>query len=221
VFSISGNDYFTLIQKEANNLVDSVLDASCQYIYNNSQLPPSDSENYAIKSEISPNDYENLIKSPTIESMSGKSFDDNISVPDDHFNTVIVSTSSTKLINTDDDDDDDNDDDDDDDGKDVKKKCNNIARKNQSIERKFERISSQLLDDDLERNGDLYQNEFDLAYSSLNEDGTNLQNDFSKISWDESVSVTTTATGTGDLGNNTPDNDLQDLNQIQGETINE
>jgi hypothetical protein len=179
-------------------------------------MPPSDSENYAIKSEISPNDYENLIKSPTIESMSGKSFDDNISVPDDHFNTVIVSTSSTKPINTDDDDNDAGDDD-----GDVRKKSNNIARKYQSIERKFERISSQLLDDDLERNDEIYQNEFDLAYSSLNEDGTNLQNDFSKISWDESVSVTTTATGTGDLGNNTPDNDLQDLNQIQGEINNE
>jgi hypothetical protein len=192
-----------------------VLDASCQYIYNNSQFPPSESENYAIKSEISSNDYDNIIKSPTIESMSGKSFDDNISVPDDHFNNAIVSTSSTTNIvskhnNTDDDS-----------NKQSKyNQNNNIVRINKSIERKFERISSQLLDDDLDKNDEIYQNEFDLAYSSLNEDGTNLQNDFSKISWDESVSVTTTATGTGDLGNNTPDNDLQDLNQIQGEKYN-
>lgn len=63
-------------------LVDYVLERST-FIVNSQQHSSntlhSESENFAITCD--PNGAD-LIKSPTIESMSGKSFDDNISVPD-------------------------------------------------------------------------------------------------------------------------------------------
>lgn len=68
---------------EATQLVDSVLERSIFFL--NSQQHStntlhSESDQYAITCD--PNGAE-LIKSPTIESMSGKSFDDNLSGPDD------------------------------------------------------------------------------------------------------------------------------------------
>ena len=38
---------------------------------------------------------------------------------------------------------------------------------------------------------------------------SNLQSDFSKMSWDDSVSPTTNTLG--EIGQNTPDNDIQDI----------
>lgn len=79
------------------------------------------------------------------------------------------------------------------------------------VERKFEHLSSEARDDDPEISDlDLDQKIDDLVDK---EDISLLQNDFSKISWDESLSATT-----GDLGSSTPDNDLQDVLNIPGDT---
>lgn len=76
------------------------------------------------------------------------------------------------------------------------------------VERKFEHLSSEVRDDDPE------SLDFDQIDSLVNkEDISMLQNDFSKISWDESLSATT-----GDFGSSTPDNDLQDVLNIPGDT---
>lgn len=73
------------------------------------------------------------------------------------------------------------------------------------VERKFEHLSSEVRDDDPES--------LDLVDELVNkEDISVLQNDFSKISWDESLSATT-----GDFAS-TPDNDLQDVLNIPGDT---
>lgn len=75
------------------------------------------------------------------------------------------------------------------------------------VERKFEHLSSEVRDDDPD------SPDFDQIDSLVNKDDiSTLQNDFSKISWDESLSATT-----GDFGSSTPDNDLQDVLNIPGE----
>lgn len=76
------------------------------------------------------------------------------------------------------------------------------------VERKFEHLSSEVREDDpdsidLEQIDDLVNKE----------DISLLQSDFSKISWDESLSPTT-----GELGLNTPDNDLPDGLSFPGDT---
>lgn len=76
------------------------------------------------------------------------------------------------------------------------------------VERKFEHLSSEVREDDPD-SPDLDQ--IDRLVSK--EDLSALQNDFSKISWDESLSATT-----GDLGSITPDNDLQDVLNFPGDT---
>jgi hypothetical protein len=78
------------------------------------------------------------------------------------------------------------------------------------VERKFEHLSSEVREDDPEL-VDLDQKIDDLVDK---EDISMLQNDFSKISWDDSLSATT-----GDLGSSTPDNDLQDVLNIPGDTF--
>lgn len=84
----------------------------------------------------------------------------------------------------------------------------NDTKKLDRIERKFETLSSQLLVDQMTGIDDT-QNErnFEMAMSQINSDElSNLQRDFSKISWDDSLSTTT-----ADLAALTPDNDLHDL----------
>jgi len=71
------------------------------------------------------------------------------------------------------------------------------------VERKFEHLSSEIRDDDPATVEDLV-NKDDISL---------LQTDFSKISWDESLSPTT-----GELASSTPDNDLQDVLNIPGDT---
>lgn len=72
------------VRSEAQQLVDNVIERSVFFINNSQQHSSntlhSESEHFAITCD--PNGAE-LIKSPTIESMSGKSFDDNFSGPDD------------------------------------------------------------------------------------------------------------------------------------------
>jgi hypothetical protein len=75
------------------------------------------------------------------------------------------------------------------------------------VERKFEHLSSEARDDD--------PDSVDLDCLVNKDDVSMLQNDFSKISWDESLSA-----NTGDLAgdSSTPDNDLQDVLNIPGDT---
>lgn len=82
------------------------------------------------------------------------------------------------------------------------------------IERKFEHLSSQVDDDDNDNANQ--SNDFDLEQidNLINKDDISmLQNEFSKISWDESLSATT-----GDFGSSTPDNDLLDVLTTSGDT---
>lgn len=87
-----GEDLVARIREEAKILVDNVLEESVDFIENHGEQPNghdfikheynSESENYAITcDDIAGVD---VIKSPTIESMSGKSFDDNMSFTDEH-----------------------------------------------------------------------------------------------------------------------------------------
>lgn len=131
-----------------------------------------------------------LLKSPTIESMSGKSFDDNISVPEDsvsHQDEAVRYGDELDLSP-------------------VKR-----SYKTERIDQKFERLSSQLLESDDVADSAGLTDEFEQAMigsAILNSDEVNnCQSDFSKISWDDSVSVTTA----GDAALGTPDNDIQEL----------
>lgn len=77
------------------------------------------------------------------------------------------------------------------------------------VERKFEHLSSEVHDDSPEEL--LYSDQID---NLINKDDISmLQNEFSKISWDESLSATT-----GEYGSSTPDNDLQDVLTNAGDT---
>ena len=311
------DDLLNLIQSEAINLVDSVLEESVTVVNNNSspfnpssfaqesdlmhhdeqqlshqlsydensydqqqqqfQLPLINVNNYSINpdqahsDEISDNfaiksDCDIIVKSPTIESMSGKSFEDvddeynitstsgvnvesslrnntaaNItppSSPSAHTNAIadeanysssddedIVQAEAQSLVDTifqesigfsktDDP------------ITDVKAStvsfiASEIAynenpaivrnindQKLRRVERKFEHLSSEVREDDPE-SPDLDQIEGLVSKDDISA----LQNDFSKISWDESLSATT-----GDFGSSTPDNDLQDVLNFPGDT---
>lgn len=100
------------IREEANILVDRVLEESVEIIEsqghqaNGHEIAKldynSESENYAITcDDIGGVD---VIKSPTIESMSGKSFDDNMSFTDEHIHLPLhaqnTSTTMTTTIST-------------------------------------------------------------------------------------------------------------------------
>lgn len=107
-----GEDLVARIREEANILVDRVLEESVEIIESHGQQANgheivkldynSESENYAITcDDIGGVD---VIKSPTIESMSGKSFDDNMSFTDEHIhlplhaqNTTVTATTTTTV----------------------------------------------------------------------------------------------------------------------------
>lgn len=77
--------------------------------------------------------------------------------------------------------------------------------KKRRVDKKFEKLSSQT--GDIDENAETFDERFD---SMVHDDElSNLQGDFSKMSWDDSVSPTTTTQA--DIGQNTPDNDIQDL----------
>lgn len=77
------------------------------------------------------------------------------------------------------------------------------------VERKFEHLSSEVREDDPD------STDLDQIDGLVNkEDISALQSDFSKISWDESLSPTT-----GDFGSSTPDNDLQDGLSFPGDSF--
>lgn len=313
------DDLLNLIQNEAINLVDSVLEESVTVVEHKSpfnpssfaqesdliqhdeqqlshqlsydensydqeqhqqfQLPLINVNNYSINpdqahsDEISDNfaiksDCDIIVKSPTIESMSGKSFED----VDDEYNINITSTSGVNVDSSlnnntaanitppsspsaqlhmfaeepyDSSSDDENNVqaeaqnlvdtilqesvavfETDDPLSDVKAStvsflASEIAsnenpaivrnindQKLRRVERKFEHLSSEVHEDDPE------SPDLDQIEGFVNkEDISALQNDFSKISWDESLSATT-----GDFGSSTPDHDLQDVLSFPGDT---
>lgn len=92
--------------------------------------------------------------------------------------------------------------------KEAPKTLHNISeQKLRRVERKFEHLSSEVREDDPDIE------DLDQKIDDLVDDTSLLQNDFSKISWDESLSATT-----GDFGSSTPDNDLQDVLNFPGDT---
>jgi hypothetical protein len=298
-----GDDYLNIIQTEANNLVDSILEESVTIINNKSssycpsslmqeqqnedqnqnlkdnfdikpeqqqsttpQLPlininhyninPSDqylvqsdqeiSESYAIKS-----DCDIIVKSPTIESMSGKSFDDDFNTSNAFYNdsynisnnlnntatNIPTATTEYSIPST---------------SSAISAETSNTSyivsstatttttiledprsmllseheneaivrnlseSKLRHIERKFEHLSSQLENEnDSENCADPNEDvDIDQIDNLVNKDDiSQLQNEFSKISWDESLSATT-----GDFGSSTPDNDLHDVLTNPGDT---
>lgn len=255
VFETDADDYIEYVRTEAQILVNGVLEECADILAHQQSTDPlsdmyyqngdngsiganmngdSDSD-FAITCEVNGLD---VVKSPTIESFSGKSFDDNMSLNNDpnilvecytstnispsstttnlpppppnlsssicqsttestiysspnaiiNTQTTTTTTSSlsssttpTTIVVT------------------TKQKSNG-----RTVENRFERLSSQV--ENLEDVADKFDQDFDNLVGS--DEISNLQGDFSKISWDESVSGTTTA---ADAGLGTPDNDLQDL----------
>ncbi|KMY98192.1 uncharacterized protein Dsimw501_GD13038, isoform U [Drosophila simulans] len=103
-----GGDLVARIREEANILVDRVLEESVEIIEsqghqaNGHEIAKldynSESENYAITcDDIGGVD---VIKSPTIESMSGKSFDDNMSFTDEHIHLPLHAQNTTTTMTT-------------------------------------------------------------------------------------------------------------------------
>uniref|UniRef100_A0A182V8K9 Uncharacterized protein n=1 Tax=Anopheles merus TaxID=30066 RepID=A0A182V8K9_ANOME len=232
---VAGEDdgYLVLVRSEAGRLVDDVLEQSVS-IVSSSQGPgpmtidrdlqqPSESEQYAIRSDIlSSTDGDLVVKSPTIESMSGKSFDDNMSNPE--YDALLLGTAGfgapatgadggqpmSRALGADDSAAEDE-------GSDAKLSADGAgavaaatkdqaaesARRAKKIDRKYARLSADLGPEAL-----LDKNqEYDEAISQIKDEVSMLQSEYSKMSWDESVSMTT-----GDFGSSTPDNDLQAAN---------
>ncbi|EGK96181.1 AGAP002274-PB [Anopheles gambiae str. PEST] len=222
--------YLVLVRSEAGRLVDDVLEQSVS-IVSSSQGPgpmtidrdlqqPSESEQYAIRSDIlSSTDGDLVVKSPTIESMSGKSFDDNMSNPE--YDALLLGTAGgqpmSQALGADDNAAEDE-------GSDAKLTADGAgtvatatkdqaaesARRAKKIDRKYARLSADLGPEAL-----LDKNqEYDEAISQIKDEVSMLQSEYSKMSWDESVSMTT-----GDFGSSTPDNDLQETD-LQQQTEN-
>ncbi|XP_067644443.1 ankyrin-2 isoform X3 [Eurosta solidaginis] len=272
-------DINDIIRKEATVLIDNVLEESINIISNQQQQQQqheqqllhdsngydsirheynSESENFAITCDDIIGGLD-VIKSPTIESMSGKSFDDNMSFTDEQWHvpqqqTQITTTTGVKtttittttqqqqqthdLLQFQDDfvplavtevtttqqsvtttreaptfegirgdvvgDDAE---------AMLKAKggtCDNKkvtdernATKTRRIEHKFEKLTSNV--DDIDEQA----SSFDANYDTMVHDDelSNLQSEYSKMSWDDSVSPTTNTLG--DIGQSTPDNDIQ------------
>lgn len=157
----------------------------------------SESEQYAIRSDIlSSNEADLVVKSPTIESMSGKSFDDNISNPDyDSSEANQQMAAATQGITK---------------TAEVVELCLPVGdgtgevmeqeRRDKKIERRYARLSSEIEPEELSDKN----REYDEAIAQIKDEVSVLQSEFSKMSWDESMSATT-----GDFGSSTPDHDLQ------------
>ncbi|XP_033239405.1 ankyrin-2 isoform X29 [Drosophila pseudoobscura] len=111
-----GADLVARIREEATILVDSVLEESVEIIESHGighqhqanghefvkQEYNSESDNYAITCDDI--DGVDVIKSPTIESMSGKSFDDNMSFTDEHIHLPLhvqnITATTTTTVTT-------------------------------------------------------------------------------------------------------------------------
>ncbi|XP_018788917.1 PREDICTED: uncharacterized protein LOC108968970 isoform X3 [Bactrocera latifrons] len=77
--------------------------------------------------------------------------------------------------------------------------------KSRRIDHKFEKLTTNFADIDEQASA------FDANFDTMVQDDeiSNLQSEFSKMSWDDSVSPTTNTLG--EIGQNTPDNDIQDI----------
>ncbi|XP_054734967.1 ankyrin-2 isoform X1 [Anastrepha obliqua] len=253
-------DVGATIRKEAAVLIDNVLEDSINIISNQQEQQHgtngydslkqeynSDSENYAITcDDIGGLD---VVKSPTIESMSGKSFDDNMSFNDeqchisqqrmqvpatsdvitttittttqqqqssdlkqvkDGFGPIIVTEikTTTQTVTTSREASEALDGCSDDKGDAaaiLKAKEVSDMTKSRRIDHKFEKLTSHSGDIDEQASA------FDANFDTMVHDDelSNLQSEFSKMSWDDSVSPTTNTLG--DIGQSTPDNDIQDI----------
>uniref|UniRef100_A0A1A9X0Y1 Uncharacterized protein n=1 Tax=Glossina brevipalpis TaxID=37001 RepID=A0A1A9X0Y1_9MUSC len=90
-----------------------------------------------------------------------------------------------------------------------------IKTRTRRIDHKFQKLSG-----GYEQDIDIDAAQFDEQFGALVQDDeiSNLQGEFSKLSWDDSVSPTTNTLG--DIGQNTPDNDIQDFApEIGGDLI--
>lgn len=245
------NNNNSIINNNNNNLSD----------HASNQISDEISENFAIKS-----DYDLIVKSPTIESMSGKSFEDDeinnfattpqsctvvhdVSLDVDNITTAATNITPSTSVPSHELDDNDN-------GIEnvhieAQKLVDNVLdesldivnnkqehevkfsgvtfamssdhgsedecsendaivrnideHKLHRVERKFEHLSSEVREDDAATVDDLVNKE----------DVSMLQTDFSKISWDESLSA---ATGEELGSSSTPDKDLQEVLNIPGDT---
>lgn len=81
------------------------------------------------------------------------------------------------------------------------------ATNSRRIEHKFEKLTTHFGVGDIDEQASAFDANFDTMVHD--DEISNLQSDFSKMSWDDSVSPTTNTLG--DIGLNTPDNDIQDI----------
>uniref|UniRef100_A0A1A9UJL2 Uncharacterized protein n=1 Tax=Glossina austeni TaxID=7395 RepID=A0A1A9UJL2_GLOAU len=90
-----------------------------------------------------------------------------------------------------------------------------IKTRTRRIDHKFQKLSG-----GHEQDIDVGAAQFDEQFGAIVQDDeiSNLQGEFSKLSWDDSISPTTNTLG--DIGQNTPDNDIQDIApEIGGDLI--
>lgn len=144
-----------------------------------------------------------IVKSPTLESLTSKSFEEYVNNLE--LENAMQQTASTTepvkpkpkrrfVFN--------------DDSLEKEKEKEEILKKREpssKVDRKFERLSSEI--EDLEQNAETYKQEFEATFADLKNEASQLQSEFSKLSWgDDSNSTATTG---GEFGSNTPDTDLQ------------
>lgn len=130
-----------------------------------------------------------IVKSPTLESLTSRSFEEYIDSGAAAVATPVQQSQpqqqqppkpKRRFVFTDSKDSDDD------------------AVRERKIDRKFERLSSEIGEHE---NVDAVGQQFDETYADLKDDASELQNEFSKLSYGDST--------TSDVGSNTPDNDLQ------------
>lgn len=181
--SNDSSDDEDIVQAEAHNLVENVLKESVAVLDDDEE---SDEDNVQA-------DVQDLTDTVLRKSVAFAEYNEPVSVLKDFTASFLASEIASTI-------------DESGSGRPIVRNIN--EQKLHRVERKFEHLSSEVRDDDPE-SPDLEQID-----SLVNkEDISSLQNDFSKISWDESLSATT-----GDLASSTPDNDLQDVLNIPGDT---
>lgn len=190
--ALGDTDLVESVYAEAHTLVNSVLEESAAIVssqLSNTTLPNG---NLVVRTP----GINVIVKSPTIESLPNDSFEDEFDkAKDESPAPVVVAEQRPKpkrrFVFTDSKDSDD------------EQKPKPVERRQPSsrVDRKFERLSSEI--DDLDQNEEQYKQEFEAAYEDVKEEVSALQSEFSKLSYDDSNSAATGA------DSNTPDNDLQ------------
>lgn len=177
---------------EAHTLVDSVLEESAAIVSSQLSNVTIPNGNLVIKTP----GINVIVKSPTIESMPSHSFEDeNDNGASPAMSPVVVvdrPKPKRRFVFTDSKDSDEGD---------QKVKAQDRKPPSSKVDRKFERLSSEI--DDLEQNEEQYKQDFEAAFDDVKDEVSALQSEFSKLSYDESNSAATGADSA------TPDNDLQ------------